>query len=116
VRVIADAGSVVNGFIVSHPTTSQEFANLNWSPTANIVNGVMHGATVGLRNSRDYSCSEVLDDISRSLLWPYWIDENGVMQMIASDMLRGSAVVKTMTTSDGIFELGWKNSLLGKRR
>lgn len=116
VRVIADGGSVVNGFIVSHPTGSQEFSNLNWTPTANIVNGVMHGAMAGVRNSRDSSCSEILDDISRSLLWPYWIDENGVMQMIASDMLRGGAVVKTMTTSDGIFELGWKNSLLGKRR
>lgn len=116
VRVIADAGSVVNGFIVSHPSTVQEFANLDWVPTANIINGVMHGATAGVKASKDQTAGEVLDEISESLLWPYWIDEHGVMQMIASDMLRGGPVVKTMTTSDGIFELGWKRDLLGKRR
>lgn len=116
VRVIADADSVVNGFIVSHPTAQAEFANLGWKPTAHIINGVMHGAMAGLRATKDGSARELLDDISGSLLWPYWIDELGVMQMLASDFLRAQAPALKLTTLDDIRELSWQRDLLGRRK
>lgn len=115
VRVIADANSVVNGFIVSHPTAEQAFRNIAWVPTANIVNGNMHAAMAGLHNSKDKSVREVLDEIASSILWPYWIDEYGVVQMIASDMLRNGQSRITLTTLDDIRELSWSRDLLGVR-
>lgn len=115
VRIIADASSVVNGFIVSHPGVGEEFRNLSWTQTAHIVNGNMHGPMAGLHSSKSKSVRGVLDEISKSLLWPYWIDENGVMQMIASDVLRAATPVTTMTTLDDIRELSWERDLLGIR-
>lgn len=117
VTISADANSLVNGFIVSHPEESwHEFAGLDWSPTANIVSGAMHGTLAALRNSREQSVREVLDEIAGALLWPYWIDEAGVMQMVASDVLRGRASSQTLTTLDDVRELDWERDLLGVRK
>lgn len=116
-RIIADPESRVNGFIISHPEESwHEFANINWAPSANIVSGAMHGAMAGLHATRDQNVREILDDIASSLLWPHWIDESGVMQVIASDVLRDRPSVTAMTTLDDIRELSWQRDLLGLRK
>lgn len=117
VRIICDASSVVNGFIVSHPTSeASAFRNLDWAPTANIVSGNMHAPMAGLHATRAKTVRQVLDEIAEAMLWPYWIDENGVMQAIASDMLRSGSSVRTVTTLDDITEMSWERDLLGIRK
>lgn len=114
-RIAADSNSLVNGFHISHPTSEGHlFSNLNWEPTALIASGAMHDAMLANRGATG-SASELLDEISSSLLWPYWIDENGIFRAVQSDLLRNGDVVRNLTTADDIFELGWERSLLSMR-
>ena len=116
VRIAAEPGSRVNGFIVSHPEQSwHEFANLTWTPTAQITTGTMHGTMAALRGTRTASVRDVMDDAASALLLPYWIDEAGVMQVIGSDVLRGRFPQVRVTTADDILSLAWRRDLLAHR-
>lgn len=116
VAVGADPGSRVNGFIVSHPEQPwHEFSNLNWSPTVRIGTGLMHGSMAALRGTRTASVRDVMDDAASALLLPYWIDEAGVMQVVASDVLRGRSSQARVTTADDILSLAWRRDLLAHR-
>lgn len=116
VRIVADVNSLVNGFVVSHPQQPwHEFANIEWTATVNIASGAMQGVQAALKATRGQSVREVLDDVSGALLWPHWIDENGVMQVIQSDIMRGRGSAQTVTTLDDVRELDWEKTLLGVR-
>ena len=116
VRIAAEPGSRVNGFIVSHPEQSwHEFSNLTWMPTAQITTGTMHGTMAALRGTRTSTVRDVMDDAASALLLPYWIDESGVMQVIGSDVLRGRYPQVSVTTADDILSLAWRRDLLAHR-
>ena len=116
VRIGADPGSQVNGFIVSHPEQPwHEFANLNWSPTVQFVTGTMHGTMAAMRGTRTATVRDVMDDAASALLLPYWIDEAGILQVRGSDLMRERPPQVTVTTADDILSLTWKRDLLAHR-
>lgn len=116
VAIEVDAGSRVNGFIVSHPEQSwHEFANLAWTPTAQITTGTMHGTMAALRGTRTSTVRDVMDDAASALLLPYWIDESGILQVTGSDVMRGRSPQVSVTTADDILSLSWRRDLLAHR-
>lgn len=115
-RIVADPNSLVNGFIISHPTqASHEFANLHWTPTANIITGAMHDAMLAQRGTGGMSARDLLDEIATALLFPYWLDENGVFQAVQSDILRGRSSSRGLSTLNDVFALDWERNLLSVR-
>ena len=58
----------------------------------------------------------VLDEIGAATLTSMWIDETGVMQWAPSNTLYSGTRVKTVTTAQDVFSLGWVESLLSTRR
>lgn len=117
IRVEANIESRIAGVQVSHPTaTRYEFASLAHVMTAQIRMGsFLNAGHQALPGVTDQAASEVLDEISRATLRPFWIDENGVARCIASDNLYGGSSVQTVTTLDDIRTLDWAKDLLGVR-
>ncbi len=113
-----DVATRVAGLQVSHPATaSQEFASLDWIPSAvldlsNVIHIGLMDAGPGIENRE---ASALLKDISGSLLVGLWIDELGVLQFVPTLALRARTPVRTLTTLDDILDLDWEDSLLGSR-
>lgn len=61
------------------------------------------------------SAKNVLDEIGAATLTSMWIDETGVMQWAPSNVLYAGTRVKTVTTAQDIFSLGWVESMLSTR-
>ena len=112
----ADGNSRVAGLMVSHPPTAgNELNAINFNPSARIDAGRMHSGSIALPSVSETSAADLLDNLSRILLRPFWIDELGVLQCVGSDVLRDKAPVQTVTTLDDIRELSWSKNLLGVR-
>lgn len=108
--------SQVRGFQLSHPSRAgSQFASLNFKPTANVVTGTLHDTIASSRATGKQTSLQLLSEIGECLLWPFWIDENGVAQAVQSDVLRNRPPVQTVTTLDDIRELSWSTDLLGAR-
>lgn len=117
VEVSADANARVGAFQVSHPSRPQdEFASISWVPSAIIRPGSMHTGQQAIPAQTNRTARDVLDEMSKAILRPFWIDELGVAQMVASDVLRGQSPAKTLTTVDDIFSLDWEDSILAVRK
>lgn len=61
------------------------------------------------------SAKNVLNEIGAATLTSMWIDETGVMQWAPSNRLYSGTRVKTVTTAQDIFSLGWVESMLSTR-
>lgn len=76
-----------------------------------LVNSQYVSRTQVKRNARD-----LLAEIGAATLTAMWIDEHGVMQWAPTNVMYTGAPVRTFTTRDDIFELGWVESLQAARR
>ena len=112
----ADANARVAGIQVSHPTTTaQEFKSLSFTPTARITTGGIHAANLILPAVTDSTARDLLDDIGSKTLRPMWIDELGVAQITASDILFTRSPSQQITTLDDVRSLSWSRDLLSVR-
>lgn len=115
VAVTADADARIAGLQVSHPTTSREFASVGFKPS-------MRFSPSGLASTMDMSPAirgrsipELVDEILSATLTASWWDEDGVLVLRPSDLLRSTASSQTITTADDITALAWEDSLLSAR-
>lgn len=115
VDIVTATNGFVNGIQVSHPASTKEFEAVNFTPTATVTTGQFHEALAAGRGTEDMTAKELLDEIGQALLMPFWIDEAGNAKVIASDVLRNRAPVRTLTTLDDIKSLSWRRDLLGIR-
>lgn len=116
IRAVADTNARVCGMQVSHPTTvAREFASLSFTPSALVKVGSIHTDHLITPAITNRTASDVLDEITKATLRPFWIDEKGMAQVMASDRLYAQGSVQTVTTLDDIRELAWETSLLGVR-
>lgn len=76
-----------------------------------LVNSQYVSRTQVKRNARD-----LLAEIGAATLTAMWIDELGVMQWAPTNVMYTGTPVRTFTTRDDIFELGWVESLQAARR
>ena len=89
----------------SHVTSSRVRA---WG--RGLVNSQYVSRTQVKRNARD-----LLAEIGAATLTAMWIDEHGVMQWAPTNVMYLGSPVRTFTTRDDIFELGWVESLQATR-
>src|SRR5699024_4104166 len=75
-----------------------------------LVNSQYVSRTQVKRNARD-----LLAEIGAATLTAMWIDELGVMQWAPTNLMYLGDPVRTFTTRDDIFELGWVESLQATR-
>lgn len=116
ITVSADADSRIAGAMVSHPTQPwHELRSVNYTPTARINVGTMHAGSVVLPAVTNTTARDLLDDIGGKLLRPFWINEEGVLMCIASDVLRSGEPVQNLTTLDDLRTLSWSRNLLSVR-
>ena len=116
VTVTAAVAARIAGLQVSHPTQPHhEFGSVGFASSATINVGAMHTGNFALPAIDNESARDVIEKIGKATLRPFWIDETGAAKIIASDALRGSASVQTITTLDDIQSLSWRSSLLGVR-
>jgi hypothetical protein len=90
----------------SHVTASPVHA---WG--RGLVNSQYVSRTQVKRNARN-----LLAEIGAATLTAMWIDELGVMQWAPTNVMYTGTPVRTFTTTDDIFELGWVESLQATRR
>lgn len=76
-----------------------------------LVNSQYVSRTQVKRNARD-----LLAEIGAATLTAMWIDELGVMQWAPTNLMYLGSPVRTFTTRDDIFTLGWSESLQATRR
>jgi len=116
ITVAGDEDARIAGVMVSHPpNTSAEFRELNYTPNGKINTGTMHSGSIALPAVTSTPAHELLNEIGEALLRPFWIDELGVLNCIASDVLFNAPSVQTLTTLDDIRTLSWSRDLLGVR-
>ena len=117
VSIEADANARMAGFQVSHPAAANEFASVNYSPTANywLDSFELAGYIDAAPAIEGSTAIKVLDEISKATLAAMWIDEAGVFQWVPANVLRNRASAQTITTLDDIRSLTWEDSLLGVR-
>lgn len=117
IRVEADANSRIAGIQVSHPTAAgYELASVNHVMSAEIRMGQFlnagHQALPAVTNT---PARDLMDEITKSTLRPFWIDETGMARVIASDVIYDQSPAQKLTTLDDIRELAWESSYLGVR-
>ncbi|MEE2568610.1 hypothetical protein V1638_04260 [Pseudarthrobacter sp. J64] len=115
ISTTADEAARVAGLQVSRPPAGQEFGSLGHSSSAYQETGLFAGLMDVLPSYVDRPAVELLTEISKANLAPFWFNEFGQLRMIGSDILRNQAPVQTVTTLDDIFELAWENTRLGMR-
>lgn len=76
-----------------------------------LVNSQYVSRTQVKRNARD-----LLAEVGAATLTAMWIDELGAMQWAPTNVMYTGTPVRTFTTTDDIFELGWVESLQATRR
>lgn len=116
VDVTANSDARIAGVQVSHPTgTVREFASIGFTPS-------MRFTPSGLASTMDMSpalkgrsVKDLMQEILKATLTAAWWDEEGVLVLRPSDLLRGTAPSQTITTADDITSLAWEDSLLAVR-
>lgn len=111
----ADSGARIAGLQVSKPTPAGELQAISHTPTAYQESGTLLGIQDAMPSIVGRSVIDVLEEISRATLAPFWFDERGVLVMYGSDVLRGRAPMQTITTLDDITTLSWEDSRLSTR-
>lgn len=118
VRLDGDVNSRVAGLQVSHPElSSQEFASVNFVPTAriNTADTTFMGVPKVIPAIDGVPAHDLMQEIGDASLSAAWIDELGVLQWWPALSLRGRTPNSTLTTLNDIFDLAWEDSLLGSR-
>lgn len=116
VEIHADEKARIAGVQISYPASPiEEFTGINFKPSAHIRPGNLTGIIPVGPALETVSGRQLLDEITSSIYWAVWIDEEGMAQCAASDVLREQPVVNTVTTLDDIRELSWEQSILHVR-
>lgn len=118
VRLDGDVDSRVAGMQVSHPdVSSQEFASVNFVPSARIstANTSFMGVPKVIPAIDGVPAHDLLQEIGDASLSAAWIDELGVLQWWPALAIRAKNVYQTMTTLDDVFDMDWEDSILGSR-
>lgn len=113
--ISAEAGSRVAGLQVSKPSPSSEFQSLNYQVGYYQETGLFLGLMDVLPSIVDRTVIDVLTEISKATLSPFWFNEQGGMSWFGSDILYNRAPVQNVTTLDDITKLSWTDSRLGMR-
>lgn len=71
------------------------------------------GATNTILNRK---ASDILTEVGQATLTAIFFDEHGVLNFAPTNILHTGTPVKTVTTAQDIFELGWMESLLTRRK
>lgn len=73
--------------------------------------------TLGATNTIiDRKASDILSEVGQATLTAIFFDEHGVLNFAPTNILHAGTPVKTVTTAQDIFELGWMESLLTRRK
>lgn len=115
VTITGDAGSRVAGVVVSRPSEAAEFQHLNHVSSAYQETSTLLGIQDVLPSIVGKTSREVLEEISKATLSPFWFEEGGRLVMYGSDVLRRQSPVQTVTTLDDITKLSWEDSRLSMR-
>lgn len=115
VAISGDQASLIAGVQVSKPTALSEFQSVAHIPSAYQETGTLLGLMDAMPSIVGRTVADVLDEISKATLSPYWFSETGKPVMYGSDVLRGRAPVQEVTTLDDITKLAWSDSRLGVR-
>lgn len=115
VIIIGDTGSRIAGVQVAKPTALSEFQSVNHQPSAYQESGILLGIQDAMPSIVNRTVADVLDEISKATLSPFWYNEEGKLVMYGSDVLRKQPPVQTVTTLDDITKLSWTDSRLGVR-
>lgn len=110
-----DGESRVAGFQVSSPPPDWEFAAIGHADGYFLESLGLSGTMSVLRSYSRRKAIDVLDEISKATLAPFWFDEAGRLQLISTDVLLAREPVQTLTTMDDITKLSWQNGLLSVR-
>lgn len=115
VRITGSALAMAAGFQVSTPAASDEFGSVDFSPNFNQRIRSLSGTMGVLRSYELTPAIDVISEISKATLTPFWIDELGQAKMVGSDVLRLQAPVQSVTTLDDITKLSWQMNTLDTR-
>lgn len=115
VLLSGDANARIAGVQVSKPVVASEFQSLAYTPSYYQETSQLVGIMDVLPSIVDRTVIDVLTEISKSTLSPFWFDESGRLVMYGSDVLRFRDSVQTVTTLDDITKLSWTDSRLGIR-
>lgn len=112
----ADVNSRVAGMQVTKPTTTAwDFYAIRHVDTYFGHSASLSGTMDVLPSLSLRSAVDVLTEISKATLAPFWFDELGKVQFISSDVLYSRTPVQTVTTLDDITKLSWSDSLMSTR-
>lgn len=115
VTLSGDANSRIAGVQVSKPSPTSEFQSLNYSVGYYQETSGLVGIMDVLPSTVDRTVIDLLTEISKATLSPFWFNEQGGLSWFGSDVLRARAPVQTVTTLDDITKLSWSDSRLGMR-
>lgn len=115
VTLTGDANSRIAGVQVSKPTPASEFQSLSYGVGYYQETAQLTGLMDVLPSTVDRTVIDLLTEISKATLSPFWFNEQGVLSWYGSDVLRSRAPVQTVTTLDDITKLSWTDSRLGMR-
>lgn len=115
VRITGDTNARASGFQVSQPLPAEEFGSLNSGGLFKQQHQTFSHSMAALRSYQLKPGIEVLDEISKAILAPVWIDETGAAKMYSSDFLRNQPSMQTITTLDDITKLSWSMNHLDTR-
>lgn len=115
IRVYADASANVAGVQVSHPDTPERhLASTYWEPNAilDTRSVLLMGAIDAAPRIDGVSAGDLLNEVSRAILTASWIDEDGIMRAVPSNVLREQTPRRTVTTLDDVLSLDWEDGVL----
>lgn len=115
VTATATLPSAVAGMQVSKPTPATEFASLGHIDSYFSETRGLSGTMNVLRSFNRRKAVDLITEISKATLQPFWFDEVGRLQLVASDVLLLRGSVQTVTTLDDITKLSWQDSRLSVR-
>lgn len=115
IAINGDSASRIAGVQVAKPTALSEFQSVNYTPSAYLDSSTLLGVQDAMPSIVNRTVADVLDEISKATLSPFWFNESGKLVMYGSDVLRRKAPVQTVTTLDDITKLTWLDSRLGVR-
>lgn len=115
VTLTGDNGSRVAGVVVSRPADGAEFRYLNFVSSAYQETSTLLGIQDVLPSIVGKTSREVLEEVSRATLTPFWFEEGGRLVMYGSDVLRRKPSEQTLTTLNDITRISWEDSRLSVR-
>lgn len=119
-------GVVIEDVLVNAFTIAMQVGTISleaWGSQTSSVSGSRvrawgRGLSTGMGSSITISqqkAIDVLEDVARKTLTGIWFDEHGVLNWAPTNTLHEQQPVRTVTTAQDIFSLGWMDSLLTVR-